>query len=163
MMDIKIEQACLNQKSTLEKLLREYLLELHSTDKEVSADIKDYKYFDLYWIEQERIPCLIYAEEKVAGFIFINEYSVLEENKGAKAIAEFFILPEFRNKGIGEKVAFMVFNRFPGKWEITVMKENKAGLKFWDKIVAIYTKGKFQKIIMDSNIHKGSVYSFVSY
>lgn len=58
-MDIKIEQASLNQKPILEKLLREYLLELHSVDKEVSVDIKDYKYFDLYWTEPERVPCVI--------------------------------------------------------------------------------------------------------
>lgn len=162
-MDIKIEQASLKQKPILEKLLREYLLELHSVDKEISVDIKDYKYFDLYWIEPERIPYLIFVEEELAGFAFVNEYSILEENKGAKAIAEFFILPEFRNSGIGEKAAFIVFNRFPGKWEVTVMKENKAGLKFWEKVVVSYTKGKFQKIIMDNKIHKGPVYSFVSY
>lgn len=161
-MIIEIKQAGLEQKPILEKLLSIYLPELYKVDDKVNEACTDYKYLDLYWIEPERIPYLIYADDKLAGFVLINDYVVLNEDKGAKAIAEFFILSKFRKKELGMKVAFKIFDKFPGKWEIVARKENLVAEKFWDKVIRQYTKGKFSKIILDNDIHKGSVYSFMA-
>ncbi|MDO8618485.1 MAG: GNAT family N-acetyltransferase [Candidatus Daviesbacteria bacterium] len=155
-MKIEIRQASLKQKEVLEKLLEEYLTELRKTDPRIT----EYKYLDLYWKEPERIPLFVFVNNEQAGFVFVNERTTLPENKGAKAIAEFFIKPEFRNKGIGEEVAFLVFNKFPGKWEVEVMEKNIIGLKFWEKVISDYTKGDFKKVILDNESWKGPVYSF---
>lgn len=161
-MIIEIRQAGLEQKPILKKLLSIYLPELHKIDDKVNEDSTDYKYLDLYWTEPERIPYLIYADGKLAGFVLVNEYVVLNENKGAKAIAEFFILSKYRKKELGMKVVFKIFDKFPGKWEIVTSKENLVAEKFWGKVIRQYTKGKFSKIILDNDIHKGPVYSFMA-
>lgn len=161
-MDIQLKQVSLEQKAIIEKLLKIYLFELNKINDCDNKEDTGYRYLDLYWIEPERIPYLIYADGKLAGFVLVNEYVVLNEDKGAKAIAEFFILSKFRKKKLGMKVVFKIFDKFPGKWEIVASKENLVAEKFWDKVIRQYTKGKFSKIILDNDIHKGSVYSFMA-
>lgn len=161
-MIIEIRQASLEQKPILEKLLCVYLSELYKIDDKINEDSAGYKYLDLYWTEQERAPYLIYADGKLVGFVLVNEYVVLDEDKGAKAIAEFFILSKFRNRELGTEVAFKIFDKFQGKWEIVASKENLVAEKFWDKVIRQYTKGKFSKIVLDNDIHKGPVYSFMA-
>lgn len=161
-MDVQLKQVSLEQKAIIEKLLKIYLFELNKINDRDNKKDTGYRYLDLYWIEPERIPYLIYADGKLAGFVLVNEYVVLNENKGAKAIAEFFILSKFRKKELGMKVAFKIFDKFQGKWEIVASKENLVAEKFWDKVIRQYTKGKFSKIILDNDIHKGSVYSFMA-
>lgn len=159
-MDVQVKHAKLEQKPVLEKLLKIYLAELNTIGARDSRKGTNYKYLDLYWKESSRVPFLTYVDGKLVGFILVNQHVQSQANKEAKTIAEFFILAKFRQKEIGEKVAFMVFEKFPGKWEVTVMQENKIGLKFWEKVIDKYTGGNFRKIILDNEIWKGPVYSF---
>lgn len=161
-MDVEVRQASLEQKPILKKLLSIYLPELHETDDKVDTGAAGYKYLDLYWQEIRRVPFLIYLDGTLAGFVLVNEYVVLDENIGAKAIAEFFILQEYRNKDVGERAAVIVFNKFPGRWEVVASDKNLAAQKFWDKVINKYADGKFSKIIVNNEKHQGPVYTFSS-
>lgn len=162
-MDIQIKQAKLDQKLILEKLLQLYFYDLSKIfDRDIqnNGDVYAYKYLDLYWKEPERIPYLVYVNDKLAGFVLVNEHILLDDDKGAKAIAEFFIVRKYRKKEIGEKVALNIFDKFIGKWEVAVDRLNTVALNFWEKVINKYTDGKFNKIVLDNKAWKGPVYSF---
>lgn len=38
---------------------------------------------------------------------------------------------KFKGKGVGKKALLAVVANHPGKWQIRVLKENAAALKFW--------------------------------
>lgn len=80
-------------------------------------------------------------DEELAGFALINKTGStpsIEWNMG-----EFFIVAKFQGKGIGRQVAFELFNRFPGQWEVMQMPPNLPAIKFWKKVVAEYSNNQF--------------------
>ncbi len=165
-MSVVIKQAPIEQKPVLERLMQLYLYDLSEVDD--AGDLNDQgvwdrddKYFDLYWDEPGRTPFVIYSDNKIAGFILINEHFNIPENEGGKAIAEFFILRRYRNKGVGKTAAFEIFDKFPGKWEVDVASTHPDSEKFWEKVIREYTNGKFTKVSGTEN-WKGPIYSLVS-
>ncbi len=60
-------------------------------------------------------------------------------------MAQFFILPKFKNKGIGRFVARQCFEKFEGLWEVMVIPENKGAYQFWKNSIDQFTKGKFEE------------------
>lgn len=62
-------------------------------------------------------------------------------------MAEFFILAKFQGKGIGQNIAGQIWDLVPGKWEVSVIPENRAALSFWQKTIADYTAGHYQQEI----------------
>ncbi len=75
------------------------------------------------------------------GMVMVNEN--LKFNKNGKCIAEFLIMPKFRRNHIGKKVAYEIFNKFKGNWEIQPMKNNLGAYAFWKNIIFEYTNGNY--------------------
>lgn len=96
------------------------------------------------------------------GLVLVNSYTRLAENKGARAIGEFFVSKEHRKKDVGKEAAMQVFSKFPGRWEVAVAKENAPGLKFWENVISAYTKGNFEKVTLDNDIWRGPIYCLSS-
>lgn len=160
-MKILVKKALIKDKPLLKKLMRPYLKEL---SKFIEGDINDdeYKYLDLYWKEEERVPFLVYEGKLLCGFVLVNNYCRLSQNKGARAISEFYIIPKNRGLGIGSQVATWIFNKFPGKWEVDVVGNNVKAVNFWEKTINNYTNGKFTKVVLDNDLWEGPIYSFSS-
>ena len=65
----------------------------------------------------------------------------MNQDPGTKDIAEFFIMPNFRNKNFGEKLAHQIFDQYVGKWEVRQLIEAVQARKFWLKTIKfIYLK-----------------------
>lgn len=124
----------------------------------------EYLFLDHYWtsqgIEEEgRIPYLLKANGKLVGFVLINNVSCLNRKDITYNIAEFFILRNWRRRGIGKEVAFKLFSKHVGKWEVAQERENTKAQSFWRSIINEYTKGNFEELetnekfvqIFDSN------------
>ena len=110
-------------------------------------------YFDKYWKESGWHPYSIYADDKLAGFLLVNTHNM--RTPGARSIAEFFILHEFRRHGIGYHAAHLAFDYFPGLWEIRVLEKNRAALYFWQKCI------KSKIVYMEECLENGRyVFSF---
>ncbi|MEO0582410.1 MAG: GNAT family N-acetyltransferase [Bacteroidota bacterium] len=105
-----------------------------------------YPYLDLYFEEEDRHPYLVKVDGKYAGFVLINSVLQYLDDPKARAIAEFFILRKYRRKGLGEKVAFMAFASFPGKWEVSVLASHTSALTFWKRVIGAYTGDKFEVV-----------------
>lgn len=137
----------LGEKPTVWRLLQQYLDELSKFGKhEKNADGEYvYEYFDSYWQDKERFPFYIMIDKKIAGFIFVNNHSVLSKDKNLHSIGEFYVLPQFRTHGIGKTAAIKVFSKFPGKWEVAQLFGNDKAIKFWRKVISEYTKGIYRE------------------
>ena len=85
---------------------------------------------DDYWRDPGRIPLIIRADGRVAGFALVNEGSPRNEPLD-HALAEFFILRKFRRTGIGGRAAHAIFRMHPGRWELAIAGYNAPALAFW--------------------------------
>jgi predicted acetyltransferase len=81
---------------------------------------------------------MIRVDGRPAGFALVKQ---LGERRFD--MAEFFIGRQHRRRGIGERAAFHLFDRFAGAWEVREMLTNTAAQAFWRRIVAKYSNGDF--------------------
>ena len=51
------------------------------------------------------------------------------------SIAEFYIKPEYRKQGFGLSTAKILFENFPGFWEIRSSIKNAGAISFWKKVI----------------------------
>jgi len=127
-----IKLATLNEKRVISTLLQAYLEELSHYPGEV-IEYKDesgtynYPFFDTYWRENQRYPYLLFEENRTAGFALVRR------KKEHWEMAEFYVLPEFRRRGLGMSCALDIFKNHLGKWEIHFNKYNLASRSLWHK------------------------------
>lgn len=126
-MNIKIDIAQRNSQQVLAGMLSDYLRELG-----VDAE---YPYLPLYWEEPGRFPYFILVDEKVAGFALVRTWA----DAPVFEMAEFGVLNSYRGLDIGRQAAHALFAAHPGRWRVTVMPDNAAGLSFWRSVVPVGT------------------------
>jgi predicted acetyltransferase len=161
-MIVQIKEASIEQKPILERLMQLYLYDFSEIEGgDVNRDgLFEYKYLDSYWTESGRFPFLIYVDDKIAGFVLVNSHTYLQKRGEGKSIAEFFVMRKYRKQGIGKMVAFHIFDRFPGKWEVQQTKRNVVAQRFWRNVIGEYTGSKFAETILDSESWHGPIQSF---
>lgn len=102
----------------------------------------EYRWFDNYFTESDREAYFIKnSENKIIGFSMVNCNMKLS-NTG-HSIAEFLILPKYRRKHIGKKIALDILSLHSGTWEIEPIENNAAAYYFWENVVKTYTNNKF--------------------
>ena len=89
-----------------------------------------YRYLDHYWTEPDRHPFFIRVDGRLAGFALVRAGAPHD-------MAEFFVMRKYRRGGVGTDAARMVFERFPGTWEVRQMKENVAATIFWRSAIPV--------------------------
>ena len=148
---ITLQPASERDKEVLSKLLHDYQTELLNESGE-------YKYLSSYFTDSDRSAFFICTNDKVAGFVLINTHTLIEES--AHSIAEFYVVPDFRRQGIGERAAELAFRQFPGKWEVAQMEANEQAIRFWHKVIDDVTKGKYSETTLNSDTWHGPVQAF---
>ncbi len=161
-MKIELVKATEQQKSVLCNLMELYQYELSEIEaKDVNAcGLFGYRYLDYYWIEPERHPFLVKVDEKLAGFVLINQHTYLHQDNNAKSIAEFFILKKYRSQGIGKQVAIQIFDKFPGNWEVRQTAFNLGAQAFWSKVISQYTNETFDEVLLNDDRWHGQIKTF---
>lgn len=144
-MNINIEPILIEQKSVFVQMM-----ELYSYDfSEFSDDdINEYGYFgypriDDYWNQEGRYPFFIRVDGKLAGLVLVRSCCEHNNLTNPHNIAEFFVMKKYRKQGVGKVTAMMIFDMFPGGWEISQWTKNLPAQKFWHKVVDGYTNGKY--------------------
>jgi predicted acetyltransferase len=163
-MVIQVVEIPTEQKPVLERLMQLYIYEFSESEGfDVNQDgLYEYKGagVDSYWSEPDRHPFLIYVGEQIAGFVLVNCHTCLKENEGARSIAEFFVMRKYRRKAVGKRVAFHLFDKFPGKWEIRQMQTNAAGQAFWRSVIDEYMGDRFSEAVLNDDSWQGPIQSF---
>ncbi|MEH2409769.1 GNAT family N-acetyltransferase [Nostoc sp.] len=163
-MKIEVVKATQEQKSVLCNLMELYQYDLSEIEaKDVDAcGLFGYRYLDYYWTEPERHPFLVKVDDKLAGFVLVNQHIYLHRDNHAMSIAEFFILKKCRSQGIGEQVATEIFDQFPGNWEVRQTALNLGAQAFWSKVISQYTKGAFHEVFLNDHRWHGLIKTFNS-
>lgn len=132
-MPVSVESAHIEEKDCLRKLLDDCLSELSVfvEGRTEVRDVKGYPWFDAYWDESGRYPLLIRRNGAVVGFAFVRDTHSMRET--ASEIAEFYIVPERRQGGVGRQAVSAIWQRFPGTWRLQVHLRNTVGVKFWQE------------------------------
>ena len=78
-----------------------------------------YDGLDSYWREDGRVPLTVQADGRLVGFILVNRWSALDRELD-HSVAEFFVLLKYRRIGVGSRAAKLLFERWPGRWEVAV-------------------------------------------
>ncbi|MFC3077026.1 GNAT family N-acetyltransferase [Phenylobacterium terrae] len=93
-----------------------------------------YPYLESYWSDADRVPLLLRAAGRLAGFCLINRH-----HHGARPVdwnvAEFFVVRKHRRAGVGAAAATAVFQARPGVWEVAVARRNTGALVFWRGVI----------------------------
>ena len=78
-------------------------------------------------------------------------------------IAEFYIVPSYRNQNLGKKFAHNIFDKYIGKWQVRQIEGAHKAKIFWRKTIDEYTRGKFvEDFIKDDYWGKVTRQSFVN-
>lgn len=148
-MNLKLVRFSVGEKKELECNLIAYFLETDAT-KVMDNGTLHYPYIDLYWEEPNRIPLKIIYDNKLVGFVLINDFVVHKEYGASKSIAEFYIQPSYRGLGIGKNAGHQIFNDYNGKWEVRQSLCNIEAQKFWRKIISEYTQNNFTELLLNN-------------
>ena len=144
-MNIAIELVKKEEKEILKNLLEKYNYEFSQyNDLDVNnLGLYGYDYLDCYWTEENRFPYFIKVNDKLAGFVMVNDYQ--EVNLNTKyTISEFFIMYKYRQKGIGKYAVKYILNKYKGKWQLKYHPKNETSKIFWNKTIEEYTKGNYE-------------------
>jgi predicted acetyltransferase len=80
----------------------------------------------------------------LAGFVLIAGFSQLYVGRSdTYSISEFFVMRKWRKLGVGRSAACLLFERFPGHWEVRQERTNTAAQLFWINVIARYTNGAY--------------------
>ncbi len=90
-----------------------------------------------YFVEQDRYPFFIKVDSEIAGFALINKLGTIP--KVDWNMGEFFVLAKFQGQGIGQQIAYDIFKKYPGVWEVASMPENAKAISFWRTVVSKFT------------------------
>jgi predicted acetyltransferase len=143
-MDIRIALATLADYPVIQNMARFYVYDLSSECGFISSDWAIpadglYESFDFkdYFQDVDRRAFLINVDDEIAGFILLNQKGILPKTEWN--MGEFFILAKFQDKGIGSKAAQQIWSDHPGRWEISVIPENKNAANFWRRVILSYS------------------------
>ncbi|HEV7732613.1 MAG TPA: GNAT family N-acetyltransferase [Candidatus Binatia bacterium] len=165
-LEVALDVATANDAVLLANLLELYVHDLSEVfpSIELGADGRfGYDKLPLYWSEPEqRFPFLIRCQSRVVGFVLVTRGSPASENPDVHDIAEFFVLRRYRRSGVGRRAAFLVWDRFPGRWTVRVSEGNHPALRFWPGVVSGYARGAVTESERPGSPHAWRVFSFES-
>lgn len=150
---ISVTLASADEKLRLRDFLRDYLAELSRYGKV----IVDYPFFDAYWQADDRWPYMIEADGQLVGFALVNTWSPSQRGTDF-ALAEFYILPDFRHAGVGTRAFAALLHKHRGVWELSVMAQNEAARIFWQRTIATADITMVERCIVEDEI----VYRFAT-
>ena len=147
-MNTKLCMVKKEEKDILFRLLQYSLFEESISDQNEMNEkaIFEYKWFEAYFTENDREAYFIKEEEtdKLLGFVMINTY--VQKCEKGHSIAEFMIVPKYRRKRIGKKIAKECFEKHAGNWEVSPSFGSESAYLFWKNVIDEYTGGNNQFI-----------------
>jgi predicted acetyltransferase len=138
--DTSVEVVSATEEPLLANLLELYIHDLSAVfpGLEVGPDGRfGYPPLQQYWSQpNRRFPFLLRCAGRVAGFALVQRGSPVADDPDALDMAEFFVLRQYRRRGVGARAATLVWDRLPGSWTIRVLENNTRALAFWREVVS---------------------------
>ena len=81
-------------------------------------------------------PLIIRQSKARVGFALVNEAPSADVMPGIGfRLAEFFILNRYGRTRLGLRAAQALFERFPGRWQLSILPRNAPAIAFWCRVV----------------------------
>lgn len=159
-MNIQLQIPSKSDRNLVRRLMELYQYDFSEFDGQDLDEHGCFGYGDLdyFWFEATHEVFLVSVDEKLAGFVLIDNEVVITGNE--RSVTEFFIMRKYRRQGVGKQVAIEVFRRLPAKWEVRVIEKNSPAQDFWRRVIAEYTQNKFQEKWLDNDEWCGPVFYF---
>jgi predicted acetyltransferase len=153
-MSLQIVRASPSEYPILRNLYPLYLHDLSEFGGSYALDAQGVwqpDYLDTWLSESEQVhPLLFRLEGLPVGFAFVAQAPFPYMTQGRDyQLSEFFILRSKRRLGLGKQAALAVLNRFRGVWEMAQLRENRAAIAFWDRVLTEYTHGRFVRTLLN--------------
>lgn len=161
-MNIKLKKINKDDKSILENMFQLYMYDItRFLDIDINKHgLYQYDFIDCYWINKNYYPYFIYLDNKICGFVLIdNDFLILEGKDKQYNLSEFFILNKYRRKGIGKVVANKLFDMYKGEWEIRPIPRSPEAYSFWDTVIKEYTKDNYKVSTIPNDSRKMFTFS----
>ena len=144
-MNYEIVRVEKEDKDKLYKLLQYALYDgSQYIDNDINEDcIFEYTWFNNYFTDPDRYAYFIKNGNEYLGMVMVNEHLKFSDN--GKSVAEFLVMPKYRRHHIGKKVAYEIFDKFKGNWEVEPMENNQGAYSFWKNIINEYTNGNYEE------------------
>jgi predicted acetyltransferase len=135
------------ERRLLERLLQLYLYDFSEIDPDDVDEegVFSYTALERYGRDPGYHALLLRVGGRPAGFALIDETSPLENGAGKHYITEFHVLRGYRGEGYGRLMAWSIFDRFPGVWQIEQIGPNVDAQAFWRRVIHGYTGGRYRE------------------
>ncbi len=160
-MQIEVAEAEPAERQVLANLLELYRYDFTEFDgRDIGEDGRyGYRYLDSYWSEAGRHPFLVRVDGRLAGFALLRQ--VAGPSGGLiMDVSEFFVMRRYRRLGVGQEMARILFDRFPGRWEVRELDGNAPAQAFWRRVIARHTGGRFEERQWRDGESRGVLQSF---
>lgn len=152
-MDIQVISATLQDETAFRNLYQFYMYEFarfmnwppNYSGRFAEDDL------DGCWTDKKRHPFLIKVDGYLAGLAIVDHpdsscfSNELNPLPSIAFMAEFFIMGAAQGQGVGERVAVLLFEMFPGRWEVLQLNQNVNAQAFWRKVIGRYTNGQYEE------------------
>lgn len=101
--------------------------------------------------DHNAFPLIILQGRDPAGFAMVARGAAPHIDY---RMAEFFITRTRRRLGIGRTAVHLILNRFAGRWEISEFQRNTSAVDFWRRVVASYTRGRYQERLANGEVRQ---------
>jgi len=85
-------------------------------------------------------PFLLRVDGQPGGFALVKRLRAVPRTYD---MGEFFVARQHRRRGIGRRMATVLFHTLGGRWEVREMPANIPAQRFWRRVIAEYTGGAF--------------------
>ena len=147
-MDLKFVQINQNNAEIFKNLAQAYEAEFSNLTHKVPNEFGLFKLDTLP--NTPYVGYLLYCQETPVGFCVANIESEIKD------IAEFYIVPVMRKKNMGYQFAVMIFNRYPGQWQVRQIEGAIDAINFWRRVIKKYTGNKYEESVVQ-DAHWGIV------
>jgi predicted acetyltransferase len=161
---VEVIPAAIEDEPILANLLQLYAHDFSEFyDVEIEPDGRFvYRQLPRYWSESGRHPFLVRVDGKLAGFVLIKRGSEISGNAAVWDVAEFFVLRAYRRHGVGTRAAHEIWRRFPGAWEVRVLRANISAHQFWTLSIGEFAGENMQLQSVEKDGDEWTVFAFAS-
>ena len=160
--EVQVVPALASQQAILRHLIDLYAYDFSAL---LGLDVGDdgrFAFRDLgpFWTDDWRHAFFVRVGDKLAGFALVEDRSRLSGTAGVHDMAEFFIVRKYRRQGVGERAARLLFQHFPGRWEVRQRAQNPEATAFWRRVIGRHTGGNFEDAVWNDAAWQGPVQTF---
>ena len=104
------------------------------------------------WVDPRRHTYLIRVNGQIAGFAIVDRLDIPFPGEPQWEMAEFFILRNYRRRGIARIGVLWLFAHHPGRWVVKEFTQNSGAIRFWRRVISQTTGDSYQEISLPHGI-----------